>query len=219
MNVLMLRHHKKPRGFTVVELIITVAIIAILAAISILTYKNIQNEADDRAREADVAAIMDALEKYYADHGEYPSDDDFNPSHSATRLPDFSAVKTLLPTLNTEALTGPADYQFYAGCLDTQCTNTATTWQTYMTKSYRYQSRDTPGSSPGATFSKSVAASYGNNTGWGCTITTKYDDPGYAIAWYSPAKKLWFFKKSVHGNVTIAPYSGGPTAPQTCAFS
>lgn len=217
MKLFMVKSFK--RGFTIVELMIVVAIIVILTAISVVTYHGVQASANDKAREADVSAIMNALEKYYQQNGEYPADDTLNPTYSPTRLPNFTAVKTAMPILNDDALTGPGDYQFYAGCLDTDCTNNSTNWQTYMTKSYRYQSRDSRVTTAGSTFSKSVAASYGNNTGWGCTITTTLDDPGYAIAWYSEAKKIWIFKKSMHGTVTISSYSGGPVAPQTCAFS
>jgi prepilin-type N-terminal cleavage/methylation domain-containing protein len=210
---------KCTRGFTIVELLITIAIIAILASIAFFSYKTAKTGADDKAREADVTTIMNALEKYYEKNGEYPADDAFNTTNSPTTLPNFTAVKALLPSLDDDALTGPGGYRFYAGCLDTQCSNTSNTWRDYMTKSYRYQSRDTPGSSPGNAFPKSITASYGSNTGWGCTITTYYDQPGYAIAWYSESKKIWIFKKSLRGKVDIAPYSSGPVAPQTCTFS
>jgi hypothetical protein len=162
---------------------------------------------------------MDALEKYYQQNGEYPADNTINPTFSPTRLPNFTAVKALMPSLNDDALKGPGDYQFYAGCLDTDCTNTDTTWQTYMTKSYRYQSRDSRTTTAGSSFSKSVAASYGTKTGWGCMIKTYLDDPGYAIAWYSEAKKIWIFKRSTHGKVEISSYNPDPLSPQTCSFS
>jgi prepilin-type N-terminal cleavage/methylation domain-containing protein len=217
MKLFMVKSRR--HGFTLVELMIVIAIISILATISIVTYRTALANANDKTRAADVSAIMDALEKYYQQNNEYPADNAFNPTYSPTRLPNFTAVKTLLPNLNSDALTGPGDYQFYAGCLDTDCSNTAANWQTYMTKSYRYQSRDSRNTTAGATFPKSVAANYGTNTGWGCTITTYYDSPGYAIAWYSEAKKIWIFKKSPHGQVDIAAYSGGPVAPQTCTFS
>ena len=217
MNVLTAKY-KSGMGFTLVELLVTVAVIGILMAISVFTYRNVQAGADDKAREADVATIMDALERYYAKNGEYPADDDLNPSRSTTRLPNFDAVKSLLPKLDDDSLKGPGTYEFYAACADTVCTNTATNWQTYMAKSYWYWSRAKTNSTAGASYPKSTAATYGN-IGWGCTVTTYYDNPGFVIAWYSESKKVWVFKKSSHGQVTIAAYSGGPVAPQTCAFS
>lgn len=218
MKPLMMRS-RSTAAFTLVELLLVVAVIGILVTITLVTYKSVQAGANDKARAADVAAIMDALEKYYQQNGEYPADDTLNPTYSPTTLPNFTAVTAALPMLSVDALTGPGGYQFYAGCADTDCTNTSANWSTYMTKAYRYQSRDSRVTTAGSTFSKSVAASYGTNTGWGCTITTYYDKPGFAIAWYSEAKKIWIFKKSQHGQVDIAPYSGGPVAPQTCTFS
>lgn len=215
----MANNQGKQSGFTIVELIITIAVIAILMTISVFTYRNVQAGADDKAREADVTTIMDALEKYYAKNGEYPADEDLNPTKSVTRLPNFTAVKTLLPGLDDDALKGPGNYEFYAACADTVCTNTSNAWRDYMSKSYWYWSRTKSNSVANATYAKSVAASYGDNKGWGCTVTTTYNDPGFVIAWYSEAKKVWVFRKSPHGTVTIAAYSGGPVAPQTCTFS
>ncbi len=207
------------RGFTIVEIIVIIVVITILATISLVTYHSVQAGANDKAREADVAAIMDALEKYYQKNGEYPADDQLNPTNSPTRLPDFTAVKSVLPTIGDDPLTGPGDYQFYADCLRTGCTNTSDNWKNYMTKSYWYHSRDTAHTGATDSFPRDVAASYGSNTGWGCTVTTYYNDPGYVIAWYSEAKKIWVFKRSAHGKVEIASYGSGPVAPQTCAFS
>lgn len=217
MNVLTPKRNEI-KGFTIVELLITIAVISILMTVSVFMYRNVQAGADDKEREADVATIMDALEKYYAKHGEYPADEDLNPAKSPTRLPNFDAVKSTLTGISSDALEGPGGYEFYAAC-DGVCTNTSDAWRDYMTKSYYYWSRKKSDSSPGKTYVKSVAASYGDNKGWGCTVTTTYDDPGFVIAWYSEAKKVWVFKKSAHGSVSIASYSGGPVAPQTCAFS
>lgn len=59
-------------GFTIVELLIVIVIIAILAAITIVAYNGIQQRARDTQRKSDVANIVKALEAYYAVHGEYP---------------------------------------------------------------------------------------------------------------------------------------------------
>ncbi len=63
---------KKPRGFTIVELLIVIVVIAILAAVSVAAYNGIQQRARDVQRVQDVKTIAKALEMYYADHGEYP---------------------------------------------------------------------------------------------------------------------------------------------------
>lgn len=59
-------------GFTIVELLIVVVVIAILASISLVSYTNIQQRARDSQRKHDIQAIIGALELYHLDHGEYP---------------------------------------------------------------------------------------------------------------------------------------------------
>ena len=63
---------KSMRGFTIVELLIVIVVIAILAAISIVAYTGIQQRARDSERKADLAAIAKAVELYKADNGHYP---------------------------------------------------------------------------------------------------------------------------------------------------
>lgn len=221
MKRLMLGLHSRTLhqgGFTLVEQLIVVGIIVILAAIATLAYVNVQKEGRDKAREGDVAAIMNALEEYYEKHGEYPTNDELNPTNSPTELVNFNAVKALLPDLKDEDLMGPDNYEFYAGCINTSCTNTSDNWETYHSKQYYYSSRLTT-SGAGSYVYFETAASYGNNTGWGCRIQTYYDNPGYFIAWRSELTKIWTFKRSIRGTVEITPSGSGPVPPQTCTFS
>lgn len=68
----MLRVHKKQNGFTIVELLIVIVVIAILAAISVVAYSGVQSRARDAQRASDVVVILKALELYKADNGTYP---------------------------------------------------------------------------------------------------------------------------------------------------
>ena len=63
---------KHKRGFTIVELLIVLVVIAILAAITIVAYNGIQARGRDARRKTDVANIEKAMEVYYSDHGSYP---------------------------------------------------------------------------------------------------------------------------------------------------
>lgn len=61
------------RGFTIVELLIVIVVIAILATITIVAYNGIQVRARDTQRSELVTNIKKALELYKIDHGQYPS--------------------------------------------------------------------------------------------------------------------------------------------------
>lgn len=62
---------KHQRGFTIVELLIVIVVIAILAAITIVAYNGVTSRANDSARQADANALMKKIEMRFAESGEY----------------------------------------------------------------------------------------------------------------------------------------------------
>jgi len=60
------------RGFTLVELMIVITVIAILAAIAVASFTRVQKQARDTKRKADVRALQTALQVYFTEKGAYP---------------------------------------------------------------------------------------------------------------------------------------------------
>lgn len=75
------------RGFTLVELLVTVSIISILAAIGMTIYSSVLKQGRDSKRQSDLRSIQSALEQYYADQFNYPVNINDNP-----RLPGGGRV-------------------------------------------------------------------------------------------------------------------------------
>lgn len=59
-------------GFTLVEIVVAVSVIAILAAIITISVSGIQMKARDSQRSTSARVIGETLEKYYTENGEYP---------------------------------------------------------------------------------------------------------------------------------------------------
>ena len=62
----------KQQGFTIVELLIVIVVIAILAAISIVAYNGIQTRAENSKTATAVSSWAKALQMYKIDKGNYP---------------------------------------------------------------------------------------------------------------------------------------------------
>ena len=70
----MLRWNRKKKGFTLVELVIVIAILGILALYAIPKYQGVIKEARSSEARAQLGSVRSALGIYYAkNHGKYPA--------------------------------------------------------------------------------------------------------------------------------------------------
>jgi type II secretion system protein G len=60
------------RGFTLIEIIVVVAIIGILSSLLMANFLGARERARDATRKSDIAQIQSALEVFRSDHGYYP---------------------------------------------------------------------------------------------------------------------------------------------------
>jgi len=93
---------KNNRGFTIVELLIVIVVIAILAAITIVAYNGIQQRAQSSAAQAAVHQTQKAIELVRAQNDSYPSSINSCPTPAAgaacVQIPSgFSATYQAIP--------------------------------------------------------------------------------------------------------------------------
>ena len=65
-------------GFTLIEVLIVVAIVGIITAAAIPLYGNALRQSRSAALTADVKVVYDAMMRYHVDKGTFPSEDDFD---------------------------------------------------------------------------------------------------------------------------------------------
>jgi type II secretion system protein G len=63
---------KGEKGFTLIELIVVIAVLGALATLVIPRVIGVKDRAETATDEANEKIIRNALERYYAEHGEYP---------------------------------------------------------------------------------------------------------------------------------------------------
>lgn len=95
---------KNRSGFTVVEIVIIISVIAILAGIGVVSFFKIQQKARDYQRSTKSIAITEAIEKYYDKHGEYPTCDTLK--NGGTTI-TADSLKQILGIKDSEILVAP----------------------------------------------------------------------------------------------------------------
>ncbi len=97
------------RAFTLIELLIVVAIIGILAAIAVPNFLNAQVRAKVSRTLADFRSLGTALESYYIDYQDFPRDFNDQPPGYAPNFPD-TIVYSQSASTRLISLTTPINY-------------------------------------------------------------------------------------------------------------
>ena len=87
----------RERGFTLIELMIVMALIVILASIGLAIYTNSVTRAKESVLKEDLFRMRDAIDQYYSDKGKYPA-----------TLPDLVSEK-YLRSIPVDPFTNSAD--------------------------------------------------------------------------------------------------------------
>ena len=64
---------KKNRGFTLIELMVVLTVIALLLSVVVPDYVGRMKRAEEAVLQENLAVMRDALDKHYADAGKYPT--------------------------------------------------------------------------------------------------------------------------------------------------
>ena len=117
-------HHKfkestiRPSGFTLVELMITVAIIAILAAIALPSYQNYVKRANIKAAQTDLISLSLVYENYYQRNLAYPDSNYASTSALSAKFPQWSVSKTDIFDFSGKKVDGGKGYKLIATAKD-----------------------------------------------------------------------------------------------------
>lgn len=106
------------KGFTLIEILIVVAIIAILASIVLVGLGPTQQSGRDARRLSDLHEVQNGLELYYNSCGYYPGTDIVSPCQGYANSKGYEALKGILTGFTTLGITTVPDdptagHQYY----------------------------------------------------------------------------------------------------------
>lgn len=93
---LLHRQYSLTQGFTLIELMIVIAIIALITAISLPSFQRTREDSEDRAMEAEMSSIYKAIVEYAAvNEGRLPAS--YQELRPFIEVPDFESKYEINP--------------------------------------------------------------------------------------------------------------------------
>lgn len=68
------RARNRSPGFTLIEMLVVFSLLALLLSIAVPRYSGTREKAGEKVRDQNLATLRDAIDKFKADQGRYPSD-------------------------------------------------------------------------------------------------------------------------------------------------
>ena len=110
----------RQQGFTIVELLIVIVVIAILAAISIVAYNGIQQRGRDAQRVSDLKTVYKAILNYQTINGSLPICSGYAVCASTATVPanwgrwqELAVVPSVITAIPTDPLNQDNTYGYY----------------------------------------------------------------------------------------------------------
>ena len=172
-----------PRAFTLIELLIVLAIITILAAIAVPNFLEAQTRARLARVKADMRAIATAIETYHTDHSHYPIPDNINGGPI-----NFASPPTFFETKIPTPLTTPIAY--FTGLVNDVYINLREPQETYFP--YHYATR---------AYARRTLAVDGGEDEFDAFILSSFLRPIPAAQWY-------LLSHGPHGDHDAGPSTG-----------
>lgn len=110
-----MKHTAWRAGFTLIEVLVAVTIIAVLASIGIVSYGSINKRSRDTKRKGDLEQIRSALEMYRADMGYYPNTGGGNWTDGSNL--SATLVSTYMPAIPSDPKSPTQVYRYKATSL------------------------------------------------------------------------------------------------------
>jgi general secretion pathway protein G len=110
---------RKQDGWTLIEMLVVMSLIAVLASLALVQYRNSIQTAKEAVLKADLFHMRDAIDQYYADKGSYPASLQSLVSDGyLRRIPDDPITRSADSWVTTPAESDPSSPNAAPGIYD-----------------------------------------------------------------------------------------------------